>query len=93
VAEDESRHAALAWRFVRWMVSQDASLRDVVADELARGLAPMTAAADLHADVLRRHGVLPEDELHQTARHVFEAVVLPCARAMLGEGAERSVEA
>jgi hypothetical protein len=85
VAADEQRHATLAWRFVRWAVERDASMRAVVADELARGFEVPTLAADAHADALRAYGALSEPEMYAIGRRVFDDVVLPCARALLGE--------
>lgn len=84
VAADEQRHAMLSWRFVRWMVGRDASLRAIVLDELRGGYTVPVIEPDAHAAELRAFGVLPETEMHGVARRVFDDVVLPCARAMLG---------
>lgn len=84
VAADEQRHATLAWRFARWMVGRDASLRSVVAEELARGLQLADAQVDAHAAALHAYGVLADDRMNAVARRVFDDVVLPCAAALLG---------
>jgi len=84
VAADEQRHATLAWRFARWMVGRDASLREVVAEELARGLQLTDAAVDEHASTLHAYGVLADARMNAVARRVFDDVVLPCAAALLG---------
>ncbi|HMV65665.1 MAG TPA: ferritin-like domain-containing protein, partial [Myxococcota bacterium] len=83
VAEDEARHAALAWRFVRWAIGRDESLRAVVEAELARPLELPEAAPEADAGLLRAFGVMPDDELNATAREIHARVVTPCGRALL----------
>lgn len=48
IAEDEARHAALAWRIVAWAVSVDDAQRETIAATLE-----IAEAGGEHADVLR----------------------------------------
>ena len=89
IAEDELRHAALAWRFVRWALQRadpgqrrriEAALLAAIDDERA-SLRPV--APDPHAAALRRHGVLPLADRIATRTAALREVVLPCARGLL----------
>lgn len=83
IADDESRHAALAWRFVRWSVASglvDAGLvRSAFASAIARrrdglGRAPAPPADD---ELAEQHGLLPaarRDALHLEALRRVEAL-------------------
>jgi hypothetical protein len=89
VADDERRHAVLAWRFVRWLIGQEgASLAVAAAKEFERAphYVGFGATTDLPGDAqaLRAHGYLPIHERRSIAQHTLQQVVLPCARA-LGE--------
>jgi len=86
VAQDESRHAALAWRTVRWLLQVHPQLRDparqVIRDALARAATPATAAhTDPPAAELdwARAGLLPPSERAPLAHRVLHQVVRPLA--------------
>ncbi len=88
IAEDEARHAVLAWRFVDWAVARDRSLARVVREELARAEAtmdsePVAVEVGLPDDVASAHGVLPSETRHRLRRRCLEGTVRPCAAAML----------
>jgi len=87
IAEDEARHAVLAWRFVDWAVARDRSLARVVREELARAEAAMGSEPvvdrELPDDVASAHGVLPADTRHRLRRLCLRSTVRPCAAAML----------
>lgn len=91
IAVDEQRHAALAWRFVRWAVATHPELAPVVADALAEGPALSGAGVDPHADVLRAWGQLPDADMDAVARQVYASVVVPCGEALLGAKAAEAV--
>lgn len=86
-AEDEMKHALLAWRVVGWaMVTGGAPVRDAVVQVLARarehvGFGP---CADEAADgaALRARGVLSQRERHELALTALEAVVAPVSRSL-----------
>lgn len=85
VAEDESRHAALAWRFVRWMLTQHPELADDVRAMTESGFVLPPTQPDPDAAYLLAFGHLPRHEADTLAAEVMAQVVRPCARAMLGD--------
>ncbi|MCY1005772.1 ferritin-like domain-containing protein [Nannocystis pusilla] len=85
IADDEQRHAALAWRTVQWALGRGGpALRRVVAEALAVRIA---APPPDHLDpaLMRRHGRLPAGERVALAAQCMRSVVLPCARALLDD--------
>jgi hypothetical protein len=85
IADDEARHAELAWRFVRWAVSRDASLSATAARVFAEEATAARGAARPEAEDLAwlacgRVTPAVHRRLHQQA---MERVVAPCARALL----------
>jgi len=87
IAEDETRHAELAWRFVRWALAGDATLHG----EVARIFRPAIEAGT-------GEEVTKDDEawlalgrvtgpMHRSLRAAaLRGVIAPCARALLGGG-------
>ncbi len=95
IAEDEARHAELAWRFVDWAVRQDRSLAAAVEDEVSRALAAPVepeqgADVGLPEELASAHGVVPRDVRQRLRARCLEGTVRVCAAAMLGR-VERSV--
>jgi hypothetical protein len=87
IADDEERHAVLAWRFVAWAL---ASCGAELATELGRELDGL-AHSELPARLTRissRSGVPSEAERRALRTEAIAAVVLPCARALLEPFAE-----
>jgi hypothetical protein len=78
VHRDETRHAALAWRFVAWAVEQDASLIDVVTRTLHVAAIQEVAPCASGPDTLR-HGVLTTAARSQVRQAALRDVILPCA--------------
>ena len=94
VADDERRHAALSWRFARWLMAREPALTRAAAEEFARAdrCVGFGASTDLPADaaLLRAHGVLPIDERRRVALSTLLEVVQPCARVLLDPPAPRA---
>lgn len=95
IAEDEARHAELAWRFVRWAITEGGqSVRLLVARELERVVQEVEArpAAQLRdgvdLDAWRAHGRLTPAEERRCHLDALRDVVVPCARALV-DGAAR----
>jgi hypothetical protein len=90
IAEDEERHAELAWRFVAWAVQHGGqqvrvALEWAVAAALA---APRASSSEeqsrgVDARAWRRLGRLTDSEQATIERTAIADVVLPCARALL----------
>lgn len=86
VADDEARHAVLAWRTLAWMLGSDRALAAPVAAVLADahrhvGLGTIARAGD--AARLADHGQLAPNARRAIAHHVLRAVVAPAAKALL----------
>lgn len=88
IADDEERHAALAWRYVRWAIGvggesvrQEVRRAFELAIERAR-LAPVPeyAVADLHA--WHRHGRLDREEMLAVTLAALTEVIAPCSREL-----------
>lgn len=86
IAEDEARHAELAWRFVAWaLASGDAAVRVAVASAF-EGAAPTgpEVPADIDLPAWEAHGRLSAETYAATVRAAMEDVIRPCAAALLG---------
>jgi hypothetical protein len=91
IADDEARHAALAWRFVRWAIDTGGEeVRTAVAaafaDALSREVPTPGRArdrADSDAIACPRHGRLGGDELARLARAGRRDVVADAAARLL----------
>lgn len=97
IADDEARHAVLAWRFVDWALRRDPSLAPAVRDELHRAGSAIEAAdcpdeQDIvPADIASAHGLLPAAIRQQLRERCLCDTVRPCVAAMLqGAGHEGS---
>jgi hypothetical protein len=96
IAEDEERHAELAWRTVAWalraggeevarrLVEATATLRD----ELRGGATEAAPGLDLSG-----HGVLGEAVQQAIRRRAIAEVVIPCAEALLAAGGPKPATA
>jgi len=92
VADDETRHAELAWRFVGWALARDPQVAEVLQAELSR--VAVGPAAEPSADelVLLAHGVVPQG-LQQRLRAVaLKEVITPCCWALLGKSSGELAE-
>jgi hypothetical protein len=95
IADDEARHADLAWKFVAWAVRQgDPAVREAVAMAFARGTARAldprdVLLADVPDAVRCQHGQLAAGQGVGLDAAVLAQVVRPCAVALLGEAIGR----
>jgi hypothetical protein len=87
IAEDETRHAELAWRFVRWATAQDEALRALASRTFAaevEGARPSPRAPDEEStESLLAFGVVPERLRREIRSRVLREVIAPCAAALL----------
>jgi hypothetical protein len=81
IAEDESRHAELAWRYVAWALANNSEHASTLLDEIeaAMNVAPSSATSES----LLCHGVLEASRSHEIRHRAMRDVVLPCAHALL----------
>jgi hypothetical protein len=86
IAQDETRHAELAWRFVAWALEVGpASLRERARSAFAEAARACGASAppssrDLE---LARHGLIAPSLRVELRRRVLYDVIEPCAQALL----------
>lgn len=85
IARDETNHASLAWNFARWAISQDASLANLLEQEVASAVMPGPVAVDPDRKALNAHGVLDDAQRASVRRHALVEVIRPCAAAILAE--------
>lgn len=92
IAEDEARHAELAWRTLAWALESGGeglrmALRNIFA-EAAKRLPEPPEDVEGPAELLEAHGEIGHSKAFKVlARGLFE-VVLPCANALLNAEAE-----
>jgi rubrerythrin len=99
IADDEERHAALAWRYVRFAMETggetvrravETAFRESVA--LARvAPAPSYEVRDLAA--WHRHGRLTHDETLAVTRAALDDVIAPCAKSLLNSASPQAESA
>jgi hypothetical protein len=86
IVVDEGRHAAYAWRCVRWLLETHPDLRDLAAEAFATA-APGGAElpdADPSAEALAVWGVLDARARQQAEADAWRAVIGPAVGALLG---------
>ena len=93
IQRDEARHAELAFRFVRWALERDASLRAIVIEELdsAQRRAARLQAGDARLDPQYvAHGLLPTAHLVELEQRVVDDVVAWLLRELVAETTARA---
>ena len=93
IAEDERRHADLAWNFVRWSLQRNPALKTAAlrAVELELAQARALPPAPLEDAWLEEHGVLPEARRQSLRVEALEQLVLPCMRSLCAALPQASV--
>ena len=85
IAADEARHAELAWKVVRFIVSAHPEMASVLAEEfgsLARQEKGLVSV-DGTTSESSRFGVLTPGALERCHREAYRDVIAPCARTLL----------
>lgn len=89
IADDEARHAELAWRFLRWALDVGgepiaAIVRRTFAQRIAEAEASLPSAPfDHDVAVWHHHGRLTPAEQADVSRAALERIIAPCAAALL----------
>jgi hypothetical protein len=93
IADDEGRHAELAWLFVRWALSVGgSSIRERLAravERAAEAAATFRPRAESDVEALNEHGILSDGQRDALKARGLLDVVVPAARGILGAAAER----
>ena len=87
ISEDESRHAELAWRFVRWAAELGgAPVRNVLREAFERTIERFERAAPLesiHEQRLEAHGILSERRKQALRAQIMREVIRPALMQLL----------
>ncbi|MFT5457275.1 MAG: hypothetical protein ACI9K2_003768 [Myxococcota bacterium] len=84
IADDEARHAALAWRTVRWAIQAGGEpVREAVRMAWAATATPEAPAGPTDPLAITHGWVSPADEA-RVARRTLDRVVAPAVEALLG---------
>jgi len=85
IAEDETRHAALAWKVLRWGLERaDGETRQLVKETFRRAIEAIGRTPE-RLVASRDHALLSGGELSEVRRQAVREVVQPCADAILAE--------
>jgi len=84
IADDESRHATLAWKTVRWLLETHPELTDLAQRTFLEATLRPTPACSMAEDgALATHGIPAMEEEQKVAARALREVVIPCASALL----------
>ena len=90
IAGDETRHAELAWRFVRWALDRDPSIAEAAKTAFAQALAALPETqmpAAIDAGAWQGWGRLTPRHQRRVVDATVRDVIAPCVRALLGDAA------
>jgi hypothetical protein len=81
IADDESRHAALAWKSLRWILQRNPELQPVAQDAFAIGKSNFVDTdVQVQADSwMTPFGRIPSQEGLRLRKNVWAKVIAPCA--------------
>lgn len=82
VADDEARHAALAWRIVRWVLDARPDLADLARDTFATATAHARVRPASDGPDLSPWGLLTGARPEAAAAEALDDVVAPCVDAL-----------
>jgi hypothetical protein len=85
IAIDEQRHATLAWRTVRWILTEHPDLRDLAARTFEDAIAHPFVTSDDPGTDLGAFGALSASQDQEVAASVIRQVIRPCMDALFGE--------
>lgn len=91
IAADETRHAGLAWRYLKWTLHQepDPAVREATAAtfdaQLVRASSRLTGATRRTTQQASQPSILGSSERATIALRTMRLVVMPCAHALLDE--------
>jgi len=93
IADDEARHAELAWRFVSWALERSpGEVGAVLAQELASAAEGTAAVPSADQQALLAHGIIHE-ALRTTVRNAaLREVIRPCGAALLARAGRLDAE-
>ena len=84
IAEDEQRHAALAWSTVRWILDEHPALHSAATKVFEDALKTPWRSEGTGSSDLTPWGVLSQEAEAAVADRVIRRVIRPCMNALLG---------
>jgi hypothetical protein len=98
IAEDEARHAALAWRFVQWALAQSdaadaGTLFTLLETERSRHVPAEALPPGVSEALARAHALVPAVERWRLRREVLDEIVAPCLHALCPRNASAELSA
>lgn len=86
VADDEERHAALAWRTLRWMLhGADQQTLEIAKEAFEQAMEEMRREPPVEGPVAQEHGLWSASQVASLRRRTLDEVVRPCAQALFDE--------
>lgn len=85
IAKEEAKHAALAWRFVRWALDQNPDLAASLQQTMAvlREVYATPGPEDEEDLWMAAYGCMPSQEAHRCAQRTWTSVITPCSESVL----------
>jgi hypothetical protein len=83
IASDESTHADLAWRVVKWILGEHPELAPIAKAEFERASSAAPVASSVPDRALVAHGFLDTGALGRVHISADREVIAPCASALL----------
>ena len=94
IAEDEQRHATLAWKTVRWILEAHPELRSVATEAFESAIAKPWGSTEQRGSEARVNGESCRPSPSKPSLVAcYDKVVRPCADALLSENQSSSIEA
>ena len=84
IIDDESRHAALAWRTLAWLLEQQPELVELAEQAFEEATAAVLASEEISMPHRPQWGLLGAGQRARLRQEAVAAVVLPCSQAVLG---------
>jgi hypothetical protein len=91
IAEDEQRHAALAWSTVRWILDTHPELKSLAQTTFEDAMSTPWSTSLMNTGDLNPWGVLSSAAEQAIANRVMRRVVRPCVNALLGQNQSQPV--
>lgn len=94
IVRDESRHAALAWRVLAWMLEREPTLLPVAEAAFARATAALVTCPTPVLPHVPAWGLIGSSERTRLREDALREVVWPCVKQVLaGRASDRSMQA
>jgi len=83
LAEDESRHASLAWQTAGWMLETWPELRETAEQSFAKATVSIPTTQEDLDPALADHGYLSSEQQRAAVEHAMNKIIAPCKETLL----------